>query len=130
MVIDLAFDGKMVDAEVRSLCSQLMYSYGANKRAAQPCQLHLTSLTVRCCAANRAPRRHEQHYARCFQDVSVLSMHQRRHVHCGASVRPMSAHESDHKMQGSNPCMNGSWQKQQLRQGSAMSIACRSAQES
>ena len=47
MVVDLAFDGKMTDPEVRSLCSQLMYSYGANKRAAQPCLLYLTSLTVR-----------------------------------------------------------------------------------
>ncbi len=47
MVIDLAFEGKMTDPEVRSLCSQLMYSYGANKRAAQPCLLYLTSLAVR-----------------------------------------------------------------------------------
>lgn len=46
MVIDLNFPGQMNDTEMRSMVSQLMYSYGANKRAAQPCQLYFTSLQV------------------------------------------------------------------------------------
>lgn len=46
LVIDLNFPGQMTEPEMRSMCSQLMYSYGANKRAPQPCQLHFTSLQV------------------------------------------------------------------------------------
>lgn len=46
LVIDLNFPGQMNDTEMRSMVSQLMYSYGANKRAAQPCQLYFTSLQV------------------------------------------------------------------------------------
>ena len=43
-VIDLDFDELMDEQEVRSLVQQLMYSYGANKRASRPLDLHLTSL--------------------------------------------------------------------------------------
>ena len=43
-VIDLDFDELMDEQEVRSLVQQLMYSYGANKRARRPLRLHLTSL--------------------------------------------------------------------------------------
>lgn len=46
LVIDLNFPGQMTEPEMRSMCSQLMYSYGANKRAVQPCQLYFTSLQV------------------------------------------------------------------------------------
>ena len=43
-VIDLDFDELMDEQEVRSLVQQMMYSYGANKRASRPLDLHLTSL--------------------------------------------------------------------------------------
>lgn len=46
-VIDLDFDELMDEQEVRSLVQQLMYSYGANKRASRPLDLHLTSLCGR-----------------------------------------------------------------------------------
>ena len=46
-VIDLDFDDLMDEQEVRSLVQQLMYSYGANKRAARPLRFHLTSLCGR-----------------------------------------------------------------------------------
>lgn len=46
MVVDLDFEDKMTDTEIRSLCQQLAYAYGENTRAAVPCHLALTSLKV------------------------------------------------------------------------------------
>lgn len=59
VVIDLDFEGLMTPAELSSICNQLMHSYSANSRAATPCHLHFTSVTVRAClwatAARLAP---------------------------------------------------------------------------
>lgn len=46
-LIDLDFDDKMDEQEVRSLAQQIMYSYGANKRAPRPLRFHLSSLCGR-----------------------------------------------------------------------------------
>lgn len=46
-LIDLDFDDKMDEQEVRSLVQQIMYSYGANRRAARPLRFHLSSLCGR-----------------------------------------------------------------------------------
>ena len=43
-VIDLGFEEKMYEREVKSLIQQVLYSYGANRRASTPWQIHLTSL--------------------------------------------------------------------------------------
>uniref|UniRef100_A0A7S4EYN7 tRNA (guanine(9)-N(1))-methyltransferase n=1 Tax=Chrysotila carterae TaxID=13221 RepID=A0A7S4EYN7_CHRCT len=42
--IDLSFEQLMADAEITSLAQQLMYSYGANRRARLPLQLAFCSL--------------------------------------------------------------------------------------
>lgn len=41
VVIDLDFDGRMAEKDVRSLAQQLTYCYSSNIKAAQPCHLHL-----------------------------------------------------------------------------------------
>ena len=43
VVIDLDFQEKMVEQDMRHLCQQLAYSYASNTRAEKPCHLHLTS---------------------------------------------------------------------------------------
>jgi tRNA (guanine9-N1)-methyltransferase len=45
--IDLDFDELMVDRDLTSLIQQLMYAYGANRRAARPLDLHLCSVRGR-----------------------------------------------------------------------------------
>ena len=47
IVIDLDFEKQMTEGEIKSLCSQLQYSYASNTRAAVPCHLHFTSLQAR-----------------------------------------------------------------------------------
>ncbi|KAJ7167664.1 guanine-1-methyltransferase-domain-containing protein [Mycena filopes] len=44
IVIDLGFDHKMTEKEVNSLCSQLAYTYSANRQADHPFSLLFTSL--------------------------------------------------------------------------------------
>ena len=46
-VVDCDFDDLMTDREVTSLSQQLMYAYGANRRAAKPLQYHITSVRGR-----------------------------------------------------------------------------------
>ncbi len=43
-VIDLGFEEQMLEREVKSLVQQVLYSYGANRKAATPWQIFLTSL--------------------------------------------------------------------------------------
>ncbi len=45
LVIDLQFEGKMLEGEIKSLCQQLSYTYAANKAAVQPCHLMLLGAT-------------------------------------------------------------------------------------
>ncbi|PFH49263.1 hypothetical protein AMATHDRAFT_148071 [Amanita thiersii Skay4041] len=47
VVIDLGFDDKMSDKEITSLCSQLAYTYSANRNASFPFSLLYTSLNGR-----------------------------------------------------------------------------------
>ncbi|KAF9006692.1 guanine-1-methyltransferase-domain-containing protein [Cyathus striatus] len=47
IVVDLAFDDKMSEKEVNSLCSQLAYTYSANRQASFPFSLIYTSLNGR-----------------------------------------------------------------------------------
>ncbi|KAJ7682276.1 guanine-1-methyltransferase-domain-containing protein [Mycena polygramma] len=44
VVLDLGFDEKMTEKEVQSLCSQLAYTYSANRQAQHPFKLLFTSL--------------------------------------------------------------------------------------
>jgi len=44
VVVDLGFDEKMTEKEVQSLCSQLGYTYSANRQAGNPFTLVFTSL--------------------------------------------------------------------------------------
>ncbi|KAJ7246576.1 guanine-1-methyltransferase-domain-containing protein [Mycena haematopus] len=44
VVVDLGFDAKMTEKEVQSLCSQLGYTYSANRQAGYPFALYFTSL--------------------------------------------------------------------------------------
>jgi hypothetical protein len=50
IVIDLDFEGFMTDVEVNSMVYQLTFCYAANKAAAAPCHLYLTSVTVWFCS--------------------------------------------------------------------------------
>lgn len=45
IVIDLAFEDKMVENDIRHLCKQLGFSYSANKTADKPAHMVLTSFT-------------------------------------------------------------------------------------
>ncbi|KAF9464817.1 guanine-1-methyltransferase-domain-containing protein [Collybia nuda] len=47
VVVDLSFDDKMNEKEISSLCSQLGYTYSANRSAAYPFSLVYTSLNGR-----------------------------------------------------------------------------------
>ncbi|KDQ64132.1 hypothetical protein JAAARDRAFT_118062 [Jaapia argillacea MUCL 33604] len=47
VVVDLGFDELMSEKEVASLCSQLAYTYSANRRSARPFSLLFTSLNGR-----------------------------------------------------------------------------------
>eukprot|EP00951_Prasinocladus_malaysianus_P000787 scaffold5559_cov51-Prasinocladus_malaysianus.AAC.2 len=47
IVIDLDFEDKMKENEMRSLCQQISYSYSANRGARHPCHLYLTSYKAR-----------------------------------------------------------------------------------
>ncbi|KAJ3561733.1 hypothetical protein NP233_g10015 [Leucocoprinus birnbaumii] len=47
VVIDLGFDDLMSEKEVKSLCSQLAYTYSANRNASYPFSLLFTSLSGR-----------------------------------------------------------------------------------
>ncbi|KAG6861846.1 hypothetical protein C0995_011143 [Termitomyces sp. Mi166 len=47
VVVDLGFDDKMNEKEIKSLCSQLAYTYSANRNAAYPFSLLYTSLNGR-----------------------------------------------------------------------------------
>ncbi|KAG6868748.1 hypothetical protein C0993_011017 [Termitomyces sp. T159_Od127] len=47
VVVDLGFDDKMNEKEIKSLCSQLAYTYSANRNAAYPFSLLYTSLDGR-----------------------------------------------------------------------------------
>lgn len=53
IVIDLGFEDRMTEAQVRSLCQQLLHSYAANGRAEKPAHLILTSLQVPVLAPSR-----------------------------------------------------------------------------
>ncbi|KAJ7462156.1 guanine-1-methyltransferase-domain-containing protein [Mycena latifolia] len=44
VVVDLGFDEKMTEKEIQSLCSQLAYTYSANRTAEHPFSLLFTSL--------------------------------------------------------------------------------------
>jgi tRNA (guanine9-N1)-methyltransferase len=44
VVIDCAFDEFMMHKEKKSLCQQIMYCHGANKRAQSPCSLYITGI--------------------------------------------------------------------------------------
>ncbi|KAG6891705.1 hypothetical protein C0992_010108 [Termitomyces sp. T32_za158] len=50
VVIDLGFDDKMNEKEIKSLCSQLAYTYSANRNVAYPFSLLYTSLDGRTLA--------------------------------------------------------------------------------
>ncbi|KAJ3372716.1 tRNA (guanine(9)-N(1))-methyltransferase [Allomyces arbusculus] len=39
LLIDLDFDGKMIDKEAKSMCKQLLYCYAANRRTTRPVNL-------------------------------------------------------------------------------------------
>ncbi|KNE63124.1 hypothetical protein AMAG_08287 [Allomyces macrogynus ATCC 38327] len=39
LLIDLDFDGKMIEKEVKSMCKQLLYCYAANRRTTRPVNL-------------------------------------------------------------------------------------------
>jgi hypothetical protein len=45
--VDLDFEDKMTEGELRSLCQQLSYCYSANCNAEKPFSLHFTSLKAR-----------------------------------------------------------------------------------
>ena len=45
--MDLDFEDKMTEGELRSLCQQLSYCYSANCNAEKPFSLHFTSLKAR-----------------------------------------------------------------------------------
>ncbi|KAK0444443.1 guanine-1-methyltransferase-domain-containing protein, partial [Armillaria borealis] len=47
VLIDLGFDDKMLDKEINSLCSQLAYTYSANRQASFPFSLICSSLNGR-----------------------------------------------------------------------------------
>jgi tRNA (guanine9-N1)-methyltransferase len=47
VVIDLGFDDKMQEKEIKSLCSQLAYTYSANRNASYPFTLLFTRLNAR-----------------------------------------------------------------------------------
>ncbi|KAG5350808.1 tRNA (guanine-N(1)-)-methyltransferase [Termitomyces sp. T112] len=47
VVVDLGFDDKMNEKEIKSLCSQLAYTYSANRNATYPFSLVYTSLNGR-----------------------------------------------------------------------------------
>ncbi|KAF5321087.1 hypothetical protein D9619_000558 [Psilocybe cf. subviscida] len=47
IVVDLGFDDMMNEKEIKSLCSQLAYTYSANRNAAYPFSLIFTSLNGR-----------------------------------------------------------------------------------
>ncbi|GAB4820864.1 hypothetical protein N2152v2_007910 [Parachlorella kessleri] len=47
LVIDLDFEDKMSESEIKSLCQQLSYAYGANTKAVVPCHFVFTSLKGR-----------------------------------------------------------------------------------
>ena len=47
VAVDLDFEDKMSQGELRSLCQQLSYCYSANCNAEKPFSLHYTSLKVR-----------------------------------------------------------------------------------
>lgn len=51
IVIDLDFEGFMTNVEVNSMVYQLTFCYAANKAAAAPCHLYLTSVTGTIAAA-------------------------------------------------------------------------------
>ncbi|CAK5268348.1 unnamed protein product [Mycena citricolor] len=44
VVVDLGFDEKMTEKEVQSLCSQLAYTYSANRQAGNPFKLLFTAI--------------------------------------------------------------------------------------
>ncbi|KAJ7228199.1 guanine-1-methyltransferase-domain-containing protein [Mycena pura] len=50
VVVDLGFDEKMTEKEVQSLCSQLGYTYSANRSAENPFKLVFSSLNGKCLA--------------------------------------------------------------------------------
>ncbi|KAF9037825.1 hypothetical protein BDZ89DRAFT_1129770 [Hymenopellis radicata] len=47
VVVDLGFDDKMSEKEIQSLCSQLAYTYSANRQASHPFSLVFSSLNGR-----------------------------------------------------------------------------------
>ncbi|KAF8915419.1 guanine-1-methyltransferase-domain-containing protein [Mucidula mucida] len=47
VVVDLGFDDKMSEKEIQSLCSQLAYTYSANRQASYPFSLVFSSLNGR-----------------------------------------------------------------------------------
>ncbi|KAJ2773349.1 tRNA (guanine(9)-N(1))-methyltransferase [Coemansia nantahalensis] len=44
VVLDMAFDDKMCDKEIKSVCSQLRRCYATNRQALRPVDLHITKL--------------------------------------------------------------------------------------
>ncbi|KAJ1833728.1 tRNA (guanine(9)-N(1))-methyltransferase [Coemansia sp. RSA 2711] len=47
-VIDMDFDDKMADKEIKSVCSQIVRCYSANRQGPQYSDLHVTKLHTRC----------------------------------------------------------------------------------
>ncbi|KAJ1733648.1 tRNA (guanine(9)-N(1))-methyltransferase [Coemansia biformis] len=48
VVLDMAFDDKMCDKEIKSVCSQVRRCYAVNRQAAQQVDLHVTRLHGQC----------------------------------------------------------------------------------
>ncbi|KAJ2710589.1 tRNA (guanine(9)-N(1))-methyltransferase, partial [Coemansia spiralis] len=48
VVLDMAFDDKMADKEIKSICSQIRRCYSANRQATRPVDLHVTKLHDQC----------------------------------------------------------------------------------
>lgn len=47
MIVDLSFEEKMTDSELKSLCQQLAYCHSANTRSSKPMHLIFTGVQVR-----------------------------------------------------------------------------------
>ncbi|KNE62129.1 hypothetical protein AMAG_07375 [Allomyces macrogynus ATCC 38327] len=46
LLIDLDFDGKMIDKEIKSMCKQLLYCYAANRRTTRPVMLACAGMSA------------------------------------------------------------------------------------